>query len=336
MAEQVIENKMLEAVCNETNLTLTAAANLSPIISPQSQYYLHAASSDNTRKAYRSDIRQFIAWGGLLPTTPDIVIRHLTEEASKVDPNTLGRRLTALKHWHTYQGFADPTAHPTVRKLLKGIKRTHGKPKRKAIPLKVDELKAFKTRLDQSSRLIDCRNRVLLLLAFFGAFRRSEVVAIWREHIRFVPEGIEIVISRSKTDQEGEGQICAIPFGNNILCPVTLLQQWLDDANIQQGPVFRRITKSGRVLEEGIKAGQVNLILKSIAEKYGLAEWQRYSGHSFRRGFATTASQKGASFDAIMRQGRWRHEGTVRGYIEEGKRFDANAAGIILGKSDNA
>ena len=33
-----------------------------------------------------------------------------------------------------------------------------------------------------------------------------------------------------------------------------------------------------------------------------------------------------------MRQGRWRHEGTVHGYIEEGKRFEANAAGAILEK----
>jgi len=31
-----------------------------------------------------------------------------------------------------------------------------------------------------------------------------------------------------------------------------------------------------------------------------------------------------------MRQGRWRHEGTVLGYIDEGKRFDQNAADIIL------
>jgi hypothetical protein len=36
----------------------------------------------------------------------------------------------------------------------------------------------------------------------------------------------------------------------------------------------------------------------------------QYSGHRLRRGFATAASQKGASPGAIMRQGRWKHEGT--------------------------
>lgn len=32
------------------------------------QYYVLAATSDNTRKTYRSAIRQFEKWGGRLPT----------------------------------------------------------------------------------------------------------------------------------------------------------------------------------------------------------------------------------------------------------------------------
>ena len=56
----------------------------------------------------------------------------------------------------------------------------------------------------------------------------------------------------------------------------------------------------------------------------------QYSSHSLRRGFATEASKKGAPFGAIMRQGRWRHEGTVLGYIDEGKKFENNAANTLL------
>jgi len=48
--------------------------------------------------------------------------------------------------------------------------------------------------------------------------------------------------------------------------------------------------------------------------------------HSLRRSFATAASRQGAMFHAIMRQGRWRHQGTVLGYIEAGQRFEENAA----------
>ena len=31
--------------------------------------YIETATSHNTRKAYRNDLRHFYAWGGLLPTT---------------------------------------------------------------------------------------------------------------------------------------------------------------------------------------------------------------------------------------------------------------------------
>jgi integrase len=56
------------------------------------------------------------------------------------------------------------------------------------------------------------RNNVLLQMGFFGSFRRSELVGIQMDHITFVPEGMEILIPRSKTDPIGEGQLCAIPL----------------------------------------------------------------------------------------------------------------------------
>lgn len=292
--------------------------------------YIHAATSDNTRKAYQQDIRHFIAWGGLLPTISNVVLRYLEQHATILNARTLVRRLTALKNWHTYQGFADPTAHPVVRKTMIGIKNTHGKPKEKAAALTLETLIILCEYLSISNRLIDLRNKALILIGFFGAFRRSELVTIQFEQIQFVKEGIEILIPRSKTDQGGEGQVCAIPYGNEQLCAVTVLKEWLAAAKIEGGAVFRMLHKNNAILENAISPQRLNLILKSIATKCNLSNPENYSGHSLRRGFATTASKKGAPFQAIMRQGRWRHEGTVLGYIEEGTRFEGNAAGIIL------
>jgi integrase len=188
--------------------------------------------------------------------------------------------------------------------------------------------------LKASSRLIDIRNNTLLQIGFFGAFRRSELVAICWEHIQFVPEGIEVLIPRSKTDQAGEGQTCAIPYGDKHLCPVTALIAWRDKSSSQSGFVFRRIGNEEHSKPEAIRPNQINVMIKSIAKACQLPEVQLYSSHSMRRGFATEASKKGAPFGAIMRQGRWKHEGTVLGYIEEGKRFDSNAADIILKHKD--
>lgn len=83
-------------------------------------------------------------------------------------------------------------------------------------------------------------------MGFFGAFRRCELVGITWEAIHFVSEGIEILIPRSKTEQAGEGQCCAIPYGDHLLCPVTALTVWREQSHRHSGAVFRQITKGGK------------------------------------------------------------------------------------------
>jgi integrase len=271
-----------------------------------------------------------MAWGGLLPTTPDMLLRYLQTFADSLKPQTLKRRLVALKQWHLCQGFADPTAHPFITQTLTGIHHVHGKPVTKTPALSVEQLTLLVNYLQSRNQLSDWRDNALLQIGFFGAFRRSELTAIAWEQVTFVKEGMEILIPRSKTDQTGEGQVCAIPWGQTTLCPVTALKRWGEKSGIHKGPIFRAIRKNGQIRTKALSANSVNVILKRHAKSCQLPQANAYSGHSLRRGFATAAAQSGATLGAIMRQGRWRHEGTVHGYIEAGKRFEANAAGLLL------
>jgi len=102
--------------------------------------YLAAATSNNTRKAYRSDIKHYEISGGILPATPEHIVNYLQHFATKLNSRTLSRRLIAIKHWHRYQGFPDPTTHPLVTKTMVGITRVHGKPKDKAPALSPENL----------------------------------------------------------------------------------------------------------------------------------------------------------------------------------------------------
>jgi integrase len=299
-------------------------------ITNEIQAYLHAATSSNTRKAYQQDIRHFMEHGGLLPANTSGLLKYLQKFAADLKSQTLKRRLTAIKHWHTYQGFSDPTSHPLIRKTLSGISRIHGKPTIKAAALTVDQLKIISSYLQTRANLSDIRNRALLLIGFFGAFRRSELVAIQWQDIQFLEEGITILISRSKTDQSGAGQTCAIPYGRGELCPVNALEQWQAVSNTEQGPIFRPINKHQQIQNNALTPLSVNHILKKIAVETKLPNPENLSGHSLRRGFATAASKKGIPMVAIMRQGRWRHEGTVYGYIEEGQRFTDNAVNALI------
>ena len=294
-------------------------------------HYVHAAISNNTRIAYQRDIKHFRDWGGLLPTTSDAIVKYLHCYAAALNPKTLKRRLIALKQWHTSQGFNDPTNILLIRKTLSGIQKTHGLPTKQAKALSLDALQILVDYLQKQPKLIHVRNNALLQIGFFAALRRSELIQLRFEHITFVPDkGMEILIPRSKTDQEGQGQSCAIPYGDDRLCPIRALEAWCSRANIHSGPVFRQLTKGGNVLPNAIAPAQLNAILKNLAVACRLNDPFDYSGHSLRRGFATTASQNHAPLATIMRQGRWRHERTVLNYIEAGQRFDENAVNLIF------
>lgn len=294
------------------------------------QAFLAAATSDNTRRTYRSAIRHFQAWGAGLPADESCVIRYLMAYADSLNARTLALRLTALSQWHVYQGFADPASTPTVRKTLAGIARLHGKPKRKARALPLEDLERIVAQLTALGGIKALRDSALLQLGFFGGFRRSELVGLMLEDIRWEPQGLVITLARSKTDQLGEGIVKAIPFGDGICCPATALRAWLAAAQIDSGPLLRTVNQWGHVSAKALHASSINTILESCARLAELDYVPELSSHSLRRGMATSAHRAGADFQAIKRQGGWRHDGTVHGYIEEAGRFEENAAGSLL------
>ncbi|MDR3491663.1 MAG: site-specific integrase [Gammaproteobacteria bacterium] len=292
--------------------------------------YIKAATSDNTRIAYRGDIQHFERWGGKLPATPVCIADYLQFYASKLNSRTLARRLTALRHWHNLQGFADPTQHPAIQKTMTGITRIHGKPKEKAHPLMPEDLLIIVNYLHSENSFASMRDNALLQLGFFGAFRRSELVNIQVEHLDWKEQGIDIQLPHSKTDQTNTGQFSAVPYGKDLLCPVTALKEWLNISKIKQGAIFREIKKGEILKEKCLTPLSVNYILKKRAEQSGLSFSAKLSGHSLRRGLATSASLAGASVSAIMRQGRWKGVNTVMEYVEASERFSDNVGLQIL------
>ena len=177
------------------------------------------------------------------------------------------------------------------------------------------------------------RDNALLQIGFFGGYRRSEIVSLEVEHVTWEPQGIVITLPRSKTDQQGEGIIKAIPYGAGPCCPATALRIWLDAAGIVSGPLFRPVSKWNEVGADALHAGSVNTILEACAKLVQRDYVPQLSSHSLRRGMTTSAHRAGADFRDIKRQGGWRHDGTVQGYIEEAGRFEENAAGSLLRKT---
>ena len=303
------------------------------LTSQNKQDYLAKATADNTRRAYQVAIRQFEGAGGLLPAAEQDIARYITSKAPSLNPRTLSLHLTAISRWHCYQNLPDPTQTPQIRKLLKGIYRSHGKPKRKAKALHPEHIEKMVAYLHKQNNLKALRDSALIQLAYFGAFRRSELIAITVEHLRFETQGLLILIPRSKTDQDGEGKIKAIPYGGNTVCPITAVKKWLEAAELKQGPIFRAVNRWNVLQPTALHLDSVSTIVKTLARQCNFDFVDKLSSHSLRRGFATSAANAGADFEWIKRQGGWKNDNTVREYIEEGQLFDKNAAGKLMAAS---
>lgn len=295
--------------------------------------YLQAATSDNTRKAYRSAIRQFEKWGGRLPSDRDTVMHYLLARAESLNPRTLDLHLTAISQWHHYQGLIDPVSDPLIRKTMDGIRRTHGQPKRKAKALRLEHIAQMVKHLRQ---LPDSKKKyrdiALVLTGFFGAFRRSELVTIQISDLVWEPEGLLIRLPRSKTDQQSIGMVRALPLGDESCCPATAIEAWLKVADITEGPLFRPINRWGHVQERALNPGAVNDLLKTLGSACQFDFVPDLSSHSFRRGLSTSAARERVDFELIKKQGGWKSDATVWEYIEDGQQFNNNASVILMEK----
>ena len=295
--------------------------------------YVQRATADNTRAAYRSDIRHFERWGGKLPTDTATVVRYCEIHASSLNPRTLKRRMVALRQFHQYLGFADPTDHPLVHKTLRGIQNTYGRPKDRAAPLLLEHIEALVSHLKTIDTLAAKRDIALITLGFFAALRGRELVALQVEYIDLEARGLTITLPRSKTDPTGEGQVCAVPRLTQRYCPCSALAIWQQASGIQCGHLFRGINRWQQLANKPLTIHGLNHLLRRWVSEIDLPQVNKISSHSLRRGMATSASAAGANFKSIMRQGRWRHEGTLLQYIEAGQKFDDNAVTAMVPKS---
>jgi site-specific recombinase XerD len=300
-------------------------------LAEEARGFVEAAKAESSRRAYRSDWRQFDAWcrsHGLvcLPAEPETVALYLTALAADHKPASLQRKLTSITKAHQAAGFATPASmqHAVVSETMKGIRRSLGTAQPGKEPLLTADILVMLDALDEG--LLGCRDRALLLVGFAGGFRRSELVGLDVEDIKETADGLVIRVRRSKTDPEARGTTVALPYGSTAAtCPVRSYGTWIAAAGLQTGPAFRSVDRHGRVGEGRMNAGSVARLIKRAAEAAGL-DPAGYAGHSLRAGFATQAFLNGAAEVSIMRQTRHKSLNTLRKYIRDRSLFRDNPA----------
>ena len=331
-----------------TALTLTALAE-------DAKRFARAAKASATIGAYASDVADFERFCALhrlaaLPAAPQTVGRYVsalattgpanprlrlrTDGAAAVDVrpaavSTIRRRLVAVAQHHRLLGHASPTENAIVREIMKGIARELGTARKKKTALTFDLLESVLRFAGPD--LMGLRDRALMLVAFSGAFRRSEVAALTVDDVRFEARGAAVTLRRSKTDQEGEGRVVALPrLGRSACCPVTALETWLSQAEITNGPVFRTFSMKGDLTKNAIGGRDVARIVQRLVAAAGLEG--DFAAHSLRAGFVTSAARKKVPEIDIARVTGHRSFEVLRGYVRDATLFvDDSPMAIIIG-----
>ena len=299
---------------------------------------LQSSKATNTVRAYKSDFKDFClfcAQNGFkpLPSDPKIVSLYLTYLSTKDNKmSTLKRRLVSIGVIHKLKGYYLDTKHPSIIENIMGIKRRNGSFQKGKKPILINYLKLIIDVIDQEKKedIKKLRDRSIILIGFSGGFRRNEIVALDFEDLDFVSEGLKIDIKRSKTDQFGEGSKKALPyFDNSQYCPVVSLQKWIKISKINSGSLFRRFSKGSKLSENRLTDQTVALLIKTYLQLAGI-DSKKYSGHSLRSGFATSAAESGAEERSIMTMTGHKSTEMVRRYIKEANLFKNNALNKIM------
>ncbi|WP_368518890.1 site-specific integrase, partial [Rhizobium sp.] len=188
-------------------------------------------------------------------------------------------------------------------------------------------------------RLVDLRDRALLLTAFAsGGCRRSEVAdlrvedLVEEEPVHADPRNaaspllpcLTITLGRTKTTT-ADDRAHVVLIGR----PVEALKQWLMEARIDAGPVFRRIDQWGNIDRRAPTPRSVNLILKTRCSQAGL-DPELFSAHGLRSGYLTEAANRGVPLQEAMQQSLHKSVAQAASYYNNAERKNGRAARLAL------
>ena len=290
------------------------------------QQYLHQALAPATQRSYVCGQRRYLQFCNAAGCSPYPVsenglcrfVAHLAD--GNLKHQTIKLYLSANRFGQIVAGHGDPfiSSMPILEYLLRGIKYNQAKQcpesRRIKMPVTPKILLQMRAVLAKSAREPD---NIMLWAAcamcFFGFLRSGEIstpssskydstVHLMVEDVqvdsREHPSVVRVQIKASKTDPFRKGVLLYLGRTDNLLCPVAAITAYLASRGSEPGPFFR-FEKGGYLTRESFVKR-----VRAVMLEAGL-EAQRYSGHSFRVGAATTAAARGVEDSLIKTLGRW-------------------------------
>lgn len=260
----------------------------------------------------------------------------------------------AIAHEHKKQFLPSPTEHPTIRLLLRSIRRHLSRPRQPVAPLGPDHLLKINTHLQKkgnSAPLELWRTAWRANIQYYSACRFSEINALTRSEVQFreqpVPH-LTLYIKKSKTDQNSEGltkYVYAVS-SEPLLCPIRLTKLYFArlSLHLPKGTPYQGFLQP-RIRFDKSKNFQIPLPTFNIGYSSCLDETRqllrdlniegRFGEHSGRRGAATQIALNGGSVLDIQTAGNWRSSSNAQLYVDANARQATDLAKLLLPKKSN-
>ncbi len=290
---------------------------------------------ENTRRAYARDLVYVTAWKTAAfaaplswPEDESVALRFVLDHARDLTdappgdaarqvaeiliaaglrqrltcpaPATLDRRIASWRVFHRMKNLASPFDAPLLRQTRIKARAAAA---RAAVPKSghpITRKILLQMRDAAGPGLRGLRDRAIVMLGWAsGGRRRSEIAGLWRADIQlddFDATGVVwIQLQGTKTTQTGKTPRLVLKGP-----AARALTAWIDAAGIGDGPLFRRITRSGTVGQKPLSDAGVGQIVKRLLRDAGLGA-DFASAHGLRSGFLTQAALDGAPIQAAMR-----------------------------------
>lgn len=326
-----------------------ALMHASAELEQKARQLLRNSLAPSTLLRHRRRFRVFAGWceshgRRVLPASTETIQLFLSDVADRYHFNSIKGLLDTLAFAHRTVG--EPFDRQAFAALMRGIYRVHGAACRQVAPIMIGELRTIVKGLPDT--IAGARDRAVLAVGFAGALRSSELVGLdigvvgpgGRGLVTIDKEGARITLSRSKTDQMGEGIHKLLPRGGDP-CPVRALEEWLAAAGISSGPVFRPFWRWGVPRQQRMgHCGVGNIVKKAVyasALKAGATEAQarmrasQVASHSLRVGFVASAARAKIISEDIATHVGWVGTQMVARYMRQLDPLDDNPAQLVLG-----
>ena len=303
----------------------------------------------NTLRAYERDLIYLTAWkqaafgaGLTWPEEEAVALRFILDHARDLSqaqdaardaaealmaqglrrslacpaPSTLDRRIASWRALHRMKNLASPFDAPLIRQTRGKARRAAAKRRtpKSANPITREVLEQIIDGCGYSLRGI--RDKAILMLGWAsGGRRRSEIAGLMREDVDlkdYDRDGL-IWINMVATKTTDAGKTPRLVLKGRAAKALAL---WIELAEINDGPLFRPITRNDDPLERRLSPDGIYQIVQNRLEAAGFPKGFA-TPHGLRSGFLTQAALDGAPIQAAMRLSLHRSLAQAQKYYDD-------------------